>query len=353
MNGTSKLALVTWGAYTDEIGVYQVSGTYEYPQYVSGTKPAVTLTVNVLAEPVPLTVESVEPPTAVSVDYLGTPVTPSTIILNISDGTTREVAVTWGAIDTSTPGQTSVSGAYDLPSGISGDKPAVSLTVTVGAAPLTITGYVAPMNISTYQYAQVAQDKYVTLNISDGTTRIVTVTWGPLNTSTPGSFTITGSYAMPSGITGSPVEVSFNLLVAATGNVWDGMADLANLPGATTGTDASGDYVDIPVGGGAQINITGMLKWMNDPSETIYLYVKRSGINLGGGYPSIRITYSDTTTSLIAVVNNLNNSKTQLSQVGSKYADELVIYEISYPLAVARIYGFAIGRGTNKPSWGA
>lgn len=134
-NSTTVQVPVMWGSYsTEELGEFEISGTYDHPQYVTGEKPVVTLTLTVQYDAVPVTVSSVVQPDAITAPVGGEVDLPATITLNLSDGTTEQVAVTWGAHSTETAGVYNIPGTYSLPAGVTGSKPSVSLTLTVDAS---------------------------------------------------------------------------------------------------------------------------------------------------------------------------------------------------------------------------
>lgn len=79
------------------------------------------------------TIVSVAEPTAVTVAKDATPTLPSTVTLTLADETTKAVAVTWSAYSTAEAGEFILTGTYSLPAGVTGDKPVVTIKLTVTA----------------------------------------------------------------------------------------------------------------------------------------------------------------------------------------------------------------------------
>lgn len=134
-NSTTAQVPVTWGSYsTAELGEFEIAGSYDYPQYVTGTKPAVSLTLTVQYDPVPVTILNVITPDAIVVPISGEIDPPAVITLNLSDGTTAQASVAWGAYSTEAAGTYNIPGTYELPDGVTGTMPPVALTITVDSS---------------------------------------------------------------------------------------------------------------------------------------------------------------------------------------------------------------------------
>ena len=84
-------------------------------------------------ELIPVLVVSVTAPYPVTVFIGAEPELDSTIKLNLDSGSSVDVPVEWGNIDTSIAGELSIEGTYQLPNGVTGDMPEVFLTVYVVA----------------------------------------------------------------------------------------------------------------------------------------------------------------------------------------------------------------------------
>lgn len=133
--GSNRTVPVTWSEYsTDVEGEFTLTGSYDLPQYVTGSKPLVTLSLIVQTDEIPVTITSVDIPSQVTVPVNGIPTLPLTITLNLSDFTSTQAAVIWGDYDTSTEGTYNIVGSYDLPEGVTGSKPAVSISIVVSAS---------------------------------------------------------------------------------------------------------------------------------------------------------------------------------------------------------------------------
>lgn len=127
-NGSSVLVPVAWGTIdTSVAGEFIITGTYSLPDGVTGTMPAATLKVIVLA----LTVSSFVQPAQVNVNQYRTPVLPATIQLNLIDDTSVSVNVSWGSYSTNIAGTFQITALYDFPTGVTGYKPVVKLTLVV------------------------------------------------------------------------------------------------------------------------------------------------------------------------------------------------------------------------------
>lgn len=119
------------------------------------------------------------------------------------------------------------------------------MNVTAGAPELTIESVVQPSGVYVVQNGTPTLPSTVRLNISDGSYRIVSVTWDSYSTANVGTFNIAGSYNLPSGVTGSKPVVSIQLMVMSAGAevvdlmpIMVGRTDLF-----TTGSDGTGNYV--------------------------------------------------------------------------------------------------------------
>ena len=129
-DGSFVYVPVTWGAIdTSIVGTYEIAGTYSLPDGVIGEMPDVFLEVRVGA----VTVLSVTPLAAVTVDQYKPAPLPTTIQLNLNDSSSVTVPVTWGQYNTSTAGTFEATAIYDLPAGVTGYKPIVKITIVVNA----------------------------------------------------------------------------------------------------------------------------------------------------------------------------------------------------------------------------
>lgn len=358
-DGSTRLVSVTWSSYNNiTVGTQNLTATYNLPTGINGTKPNVVMSLTVNA----LLATSVVPPSPVSVQVGGTPSLPSIITLNLNNGSTATASVSWSSYSTATAGTFSLTGTYTLPSPVTGSKPSVTLTLNVTAEPvtLTITSVDQPSPINANTGDTISPPTTIVLNISDGTTRTVAVTWGSYSTATAGTFTVSGTYNLPSGVTGSKPSVSFTLTVTAVNpNIVDKMAFIRNLPGASQGTDSYGAYVEFSRTALHNVSIMGSLQWLQDPNDLIYYYIAWRTFNTTStmyleGYPN--------TNPSTAIVNNnvagdgkMDYDSKAISTMSDPfdpyYLVDLKFFNGSGSSGLVRIYNYAIGRGSDKPSW--
>jgi mannan endo-1,4-beta-mannosidase len=131
---------------------------------------------------------------------------PSKVSANYSDGTKKEVDVAWipPSVDTSNAGTFTFKGSVD------GYEKQVTLTLTVNAKPVIITGIDDVTAIVTEDDSYTLPSK-VSASYSDGTRNDVDVTWNPasVDTSNAGTFTFKGS------VDGYEKQITLTLTVIA------------------------------------------------------------------------------------------------------------------------------------------
>lgn len=358
-DGSTRLVSVTWSSYNNiTVGTQNLTATYNLPTGINGTKPNILMSLIVNA----LLATSVVQPSPVDVQVGGTPSLPSMITLNLNSGTTTTVPVSWSSYSTSTAGTFNLTGSYTLPSPVTGSKPSVTLTLNVTSEPvvLTITSVDQPSPITANTGDTINPPSTIVLNISDGSTRTVPVTWGAYSTATAGTFTISGTYSLPSGITGSKPSVSFTLTVAvADPNIAEKMDFIRNLPGASQGTDSYGDYVEFAISSIHGVSLMGSLQWLQDPDDLIYYYISWRVLNTTSqlfldGYANTNPT-SATVNNYISGDGKIDYDQKAISTTADPidpyYLVELKFYSGQPNSGLVRIYNYAIGRGSNKPSW--
>jgi len=162
-------------------------------------------------DPIPVYILSVTAPNPISVYANSTPEVPETIKLVLDNGTSVNVPVDWGVIDTSVLGEQSIQGIYELPEGVTGDMPEVFLEVLVAA--LTVVSVTPLTQITVDQYKVASLPTTIQLNLNNQTSIDAPVTWGTYNTNTAGTFELTATYDLPSGITGYKPTVKITLVV--------------------------------------------------------------------------------------------------------------------------------------------
>ena len=136
---------------TTKAGEYELKVEYDLPEGVVGEKPGVNIKL-IVAAPKEVKVESVASIEDVVVDYQMLKseyekLLPKKIVLNLNNGSTKEVAVVADSstINTNEEAEYIVKLAYELPDGVVGEKPEASVKVIVTKP--SIVGYtpVAPV----------------------------------------------------------------------------------------------------------------------------------------------------------------------------------------------------------------
>lgn len=193
-------------------------------------------------DPIPVYILSVTAPNPISVYANSTPEVPETIKLVLDNGSSVNVPVDWGVIDTSVLGEQSIQGIYELPEGVTGDMPEVFLEVLVVA--LTVVSVTPLMEITVDQYRVPSLPTTIQLNLNNQTSIETPVTWGAYSTNTAGTFEITAIYDLPSGITGYKPTVKITLVVNEapdTGTFIDVIPYLTSIK--ESGTDDWGNWI--------------------------------------------------------------------------------------------------------------
>ncbi|MDD4033768.1 MAG: Ig-like domain-containing protein, partial [Bacteroidales bacterium] len=266
---------------------------------------------------------------------------------NISDGTTREVAVTWSNYSTDTAGTYTLSGEYNMPAGITGTKPSVSITLKV-IAPLTIVGYVMrPPNFTVnegYSLAQWMSDyDFIDFYLSDGTRRKISVTWATDYTANSPAdiYYINAVYTLPSDIVGDiyPVIVTLTVLEAEYIDIVPYLID----QGFSTGTDGNGSYVLVT---GPNLDLMPAVgSFLGTKTAEYKLFIK--GVSVG---PSVGLNYR-----LTDLTNNTINFPFSLIieavvvNTGNVHLDQLTL--LTMGSKQVKIYGLEISKTSNPPSW--
>ena len=191
---------------------------------------------------IPITVATVSAPNSTYVYATRTPEVPEQVKLNLDNGSSVLVPVTWGAIDTSVAGEFNIPGTYSLPSGVTGDMPVVALKVVVLA--LTVSSVGEPAQVSVDQYRLPVLPTTIQLNLVDDTSINVNVSWSSYNTNVAGTYQLSAVYDFPPGVTGYKPTVKITLVVnevADTGTFIDVIPYLTRID--NTGTDDWGNWV--------------------------------------------------------------------------------------------------------------
>lgn len=193
-------------------------------------------------DPIPVHILSVTAPNPISVYVNSTPEVPETIKLVLDNGSSVNVPVDWGVIDTSVVGEQSIQGIYELPEGVTGDMPEVFLKVLVTA--LTVVSVTPLAQVTVDQYRIPVLPTTIQLNLNNQTFIEVPVTWSAYNTNTAGTFELTAIYDLPSGVSGYKPTVKITLVVneiVDTGTFIDVIPYLTRIE--NTGIDDWGNWV--------------------------------------------------------------------------------------------------------------
>ncbi len=219
--GLGKIALlpVVWEA--DESydpltpGVYRFTGTLSNPEGVCGAEDfTASATVTVSGDYTIIT--SVETPDPITVPFgtaAGALPLPETVTVALSDGTKKDVGVTWNtdSYRSDVPGSYTLTGTLSVSAGENPGALTAALSVTVEKAPdPTITAVETPDPITVAAgtaAGALSLPKTVTVTLSDGTKKDVAVTWNTDSYRTEaGTYTLTGTLSAsaeenPDGLT--------------------------------------------------------------------------------------------------------------------------------------------------------
>lgn len=180
-----------------------------------------------------LTIDGIETIPSVTVQKGGTPYLPPIITLILSDGTTRQVSVSWSSYSTTIIGAFTLDGVYNLPYGVTGSKPTARLTLIVTGTVYSLIGIVQPQAVTIQQGDIAPLPESITLQTSDGGTRVVPVAWGSYDSNAVGVYNLNGVYELPEGVVGNVNEFPATLqltITAITDAIWNGMPYINALP---------------------------------------------------------------------------------------------------------------------------
>ena len=154
--------------------------------------------------------------------------------------------------------------------------------------------------------------------------------------------------------------MGFTLTVTAVNpNIVDKMAFIRNLPGASQGTDSYGAYVEFSRTALHNVSLMGSLQWLQDPNDLIYYYIAWRTFNTTStmyleGYPNTNPSNA-MIESNVAGDGKLDYDQKAISTMSDPfdpyYLVELKFYNGQQSSGLVRIYNYAIGRGSDKPSW--
>lgn len=241
-NGDATSEPITWNSVDPtnyaSVGSFTASGT------------VVGQSVDVLVNVVDAFITGVTAPDAVSTDSGTPPVLPSTVSVDMNDGTTATVAVTWDEVDAASYSMRE-GGEFAVNGTVAGWADSVSITVTVNAATPTS---VSPSHaaITTESGTRPVLPGETTVTWSNGDTTTETVTWDPIDpvsysTRSGGTFTVSGS--VPGWDDCVSVDVTVNAAtVSAVANptVTTDVGTAPELPATVSVTWSNGDVTDEP-----------------------------------------------------------------------------------------------------------
>jgi hypothetical protein len=284
-------------------------------------------------DPIPVHILSVTAPNPISVYVNSTPEIPETIKLVLDNGSSVNVPVDWGVIDTSVVGEQSIQGIYELPEGVTGDMPDVFLKVLVVA--ITVVSVTPLAQVTVDQYRIPVLPTTIQLNLNNQTSIEVPVTWGEYSTNTAGTFELTAIYDLPSGISGYKPTVKMTLVVNEvidTGTFIDLKAKLTNL--YDSGVDEVGAWVRP---NNQEIkNIVSQIT-----SGVSVIYIRKDHIG-GAPFPVLELT--TTTTQIGAWVPSSTTYRWALTFTGSPTM-------LRYYYTNMKIYSMELRNDGSVPPW--
>ena len=296
---------------------------------------------------IPITVATVTAPNSTYVYATRTPEVPEQVKLNLDNGSSVLVPVTWGAIDTSVAGEFNIPGAYSLPSGVTGDMPVVALKVVVLALTVSSVGELAQVSVD--QYRTPVLPTTIQLNLVDDTSINVNVSWSSYNTNVAGTYQLSAVYDFPAGVTGYKPTVKLTLVVnevVDTGTYVDMMPPLRNSIYTTKGTDENGDWVNA---GGNEIILNQFIP--DIILGTTKFYIRYSyGRNYGGliGYYANDYPYQQNEMSLWG--NSDDTLRVTVHTAGG--GNTLGVYEtFVYSSYNTRVYNMELRNDGSVPPW--
>ncbi|WP_306894549.1 Ig-like domain-containing protein [Agromyces albus] len=186
-DGSTESREVTWDAI--DAAQYAAAGSFSVHGSVAGTEVASIATVTV--HPAAVTVTSVVPVSAETTAGQP-PVLPGTVIVVLSDDSTEPRAVVWPDI----PAESyATAGSFTIEGSVDGTELTATATITVSAAPVTVTS-IPPVEVQTTVGTAPELPAAVPVVLSDGGTEERAVVWEPVEPSAyeaAGSFTVSGS----------------------------------------------------------------------------------------------------------------------------------------------------------------
>ncbi|MDO5729920.1 MAG: Ig-like domain-containing protein [Actinomycetaceae bacterium] len=241
-NGDATSEPITWNSVDPanyaSVGSFTASGT------------VVGQSIDVLVNVVDAFITGVTAPSGVTTESGTAPTLPSTVSVDMSDGTTANVAVTWDEVDAASYSMRE-GGEFTVNGTVAGWADSVSITVTVNAATPTS---VSPSHaaITTESGTRPVLPGETTVTWSNGDTTTETVAWDPIDpvsysTRGGGTFTVYGS--VPGWDDAVSVDVTVNAATVSTvvnPTVTTDVGTAPELPATVSVTWSNGDVTDEP-----------------------------------------------------------------------------------------------------------
>jgi pectate lyase len=199
-DGTSKQTDVTW-TNTDDV---KLQGTYS----IKGTVAGITGNVTAKVKVVPPAITSTVPLTDIKMIEGSVLNLPKTVTATYSDGTTKDVDVTW---TNSQDVDVNKMGIYTVNGKVANFSDTVTVKVIVNSAVTIITDISPVADIYLKKGTALTLPTVVTANYSDGTSKEVPVTWTnswDVDINTSNIYMVTGNIAEFSGSVSVKVIVS-------------------------------------------------------------------------------------------------------------------------------------------------
>ncbi len=179
--------------------------------------------------PAAVSVASVAMPGAVATQVGIAPSLPATVTATMSDGTTRELAVSWASID---PTSYANAGTFTVDGTVEGYSGTVSVTVVVSKP--TVLTYQSEFNVTTPYGTVPTLPTTATVSWSNGSTTNEAITWGSVDSSmvtksTSGyTFDVTGTLSTGNTVV-AHVTVDKASMISQTGDATSALPTLATL----------------------------------------------------------------------------------------------------------------------------
>ncbi|WP_241843183.1 Ig-like domain-containing protein [Agromyces albus] len=188
--------------------------------------------------PKPVTVTSVDPVTAETTAGVA-PVLPTSVTVGLSDDSTEPRAVVWPDIPSESY---ATAGSFTIEGSVEGTELTATATVTVSAAPVTVTS-IPPVEVQTKAGTAPELPAAVPVVLSDGGTEQRAVAWEPIEPSAyeaAGSFTVSGSVEGTELRAAAVVSVTAVPFIATTTKL-DAPAPAPGKPGTAVVTVSAAD----------------------------------------------------------------------------------------------------------------